>query len=200
MPSTGAKATVSGLAVLTGVTGSVLLWSGLKNQPVAETLRKMIRGQAVDKAPSQFGAGARLPLGPASAGPTGPTPPGGTSFGMAVAATARSYVGVPYVFGGETPDGWDCSGFVTWVLHTVHGVKLPNNVHTIAAQFYIWGGARTILRSQCSPGDLVCWPTHIGIAISRDRLVHAPGLGQKTREQGIWAGAVIRRPMAYGEG
>lgn len=191
---------VSGLAVLTGVAGSVLIWSGIKNQSVEETLRKLIRGQSVQKGPSLFGSGARLPLRPAEAGPGGPAPAGGTSFGLAVASTAKSYVGVPYVFGGETPDGWDCSGFVTWVLHRVHGVDLPNNNHTVASQFYVWGGAKTILRSQCSPGDLVCWPTHIGIAISRDRLVHAPGLFQKTREQGIWAGAVIRRPYAYGEG
>src|SRR6185503_16460998 len=182
MPSTGARVTVSGTAVLTGVAGSVLLWSGIKNQSVAETVRKMIRAQPVEKVPSLFGQGARLPLGPAEAIRPGATPPVGTSFGLAVAATARSYIGVPYVFGGETPDGWDCSGFVTWVLHTVHGIGLPDNVHTTAAKFYIWGGARTLTRSQCSPGDLVCWPTHIGIAVSRDRLVHAPGLFTKTRE------------------
>jgi len=199
MASTGARVTVSGLAVLTGVAGSVLLTSGLKNQSIETTIRRMIRGQTVDKAASLFGTGARMPLGPAGA-PTGPTPPGGTSFGMAVAATAKSFVGVPYVFGGETPDGWDCSGFVTYVLHHIHGIDLPNDNHTVAAQFYVWRGARTILRSQCSPGDLVTWPTHIGIALSRDTLVHAPGLLQKTRTQGIWAGATIRRPMAYGEG
>lgn len=192
--------TISGLSVLVGVAGSVLLWSGVKNQTVEETLRKMIRGQEVGKQPSLFGSGARLPMGPAEAGPGGPAPPGGTSFGSAVASTAQSYVGVPYVWGGETPDGWDCSGFVTWVLHRIHGVDLPDDVHTTAAKFYIWGGAKTLKRSECSPGDLVCWPTHIGIAIDRDRLVHAPGFLQKTRVQGIWAGATIRRPYAYREG
>lgn len=199
MPSTGARVTVSGLAVLTGLAGSVLVVSGLKNRSIEETLRRMIRGQALDQGPSLFGTGAQLPLGP-SVAPTGPTPAGGSSFGQAVANTALSYVGVPYQWGGETPDGWDCSGFVSWVLHQVHGIDLPDDEHTTAAGFYVWRGARTVLRGQCSPGDLVCWPTHIGIAISRNELVHAPGLGQRTRRQGIWVGAVIRRPMAYREG
>ncbi len=149
----------------------------------------------MDALPSQFGIGS-APRGP-SVAPSGPTPAGGTEFGRSVASTALSYVGVPYVWGGETPEGWDCSGFVTWVLHKVHGVDLPNDHHTVAAQFYVWRGARTVARSSCAPGDLVCWPTHIGIAISGSELVHAPGLFQKTRRQKIWAGAVIRRPMAY---
>lgn len=197
MPSTGARVTVSGLAVTAGVAGSVLLWSGLRNQSIEETLRRAIRGQEIPTAPSLFGKSA--PLGPTPA-PTGPTPAGGTEFGRAVAATAASYVGVRYVFGGETPDGWDCSGFVTWVLHRIHGVDLPNDHHTVAAQFYVWRGARTVPRSSCAPGDLVCWPTHIGIALSRDELVHAPGLGQKTRRQKIWGvpAPTIRRPLAYG--
>jgi peptidoglycan DL-endopeptidase CwlO len=195
MASTGARPTINGLAILAGIAGSVLLWSGLRNRSIEETLRRAIRGQTIDTAPSQFGRSA--PLGP-SADPGGPTPAGGTEFGRAVASTAAGYVGVPYIWGGETPDGWDCSGFVTWVLHKVHGIDLPNDNHTVAAQFYVWRGARTVPRSSCAPGDLVCWPTHIGIALSRDELVHAPGLFQSTRRQKIWAGATIRRPVAYG--
>lgn len=190
------RASVSGLAVVGAVAGSVILWSGIKNRSVEETLRLLIQGQPVESGPSQYRPGT----GSGPSGTPGPTPPGGTEFGRHVAQTALSYLGVPYVWGGETPDGWDCSGLVTYILHTVHGIELPNNNHTVAAQFYVWQGARTILRSECGPGDLVCWPTHIGIAISRDELVHAPGLFQKTRRQSIWAGAVIRRPVAYREG
>lgn len=197
MASTGARVSVSGMAVLTGLAGSVLLWSGLKNQSIEETLRRAIRGQEIGSLPSLFGKSA--PLGPTPA-PTGPTPAGGTEFGRAVAATAAGYVGVPYRWGGETPDGWDCSGFVTWVLHKVHGIDLPNDNHTVAAQFYVWRGARTVPRSSCSPGDLVCWPTHIGIALSRDEMVNAPRPGTVTRRDKIWGvpAPTIRRPLAYG--
>lgn len=194
------RASISGLAVMMEVAGSILLWSGIKNRSVEETLRALLRGQPVESGPSQYQPGMAGPPGSAPSGAGGPTPPGGTEFGRHVANTALAYLGVPYVWGGETPDGWDCSGLVTYILHTVHGISLPDNNHTVAVQFYVWRGARTVLRSQCSPGDLVCWPTHIGIATSRDELVHAPGLGQKTRRQKIWAGAVIRRPLDYGQG
>lgn len=184
--------TVSGFAVLTTVSGAVLVTSGLRGITVAETLRAIVRGE---------------PLG-ALAGPNTPdATPGkaaqalsGTSMGELAASYAQSYIGVPYVWAGEDPKGWDCSGFVTWVLHHDLGLQLPSNFHTVAAQFYVWSGAQSIPRRACAAGDLVCWPSHVGMAVSATDMVHAPGPGQRTKISRIWSvpSPVIRRPKAYG--
>lgn len=115
-----------------------------------------------------------------------------------IAAAAMRYVGVPYRWGGETPDGWDCSGFVTWVLHRHFGLQLPSNAHTTSAQFLVWGGAATIPRSAAAAGDLVCWASHVGIAVDGSRMVNAPGRGRRTQVQSIWGAPVIRRVRVAG--
>lgn len=180
--------------------GSVLVLSGLRNASIVDTLRAFLRAQPLPSGPSQVRRVPSTPTtGTGSAGGFDPTHRG-TAAGQKVAATAMSYVGkVPYKWAGETPSGWDCSGFVTYVL-TRHGIKLPSNHHTTAAGFYTWGGARTIPRSEAAPGDLVCWPTHIGIATGRNTMVNAARPGTITREEKIWGtpAPAIRRPKAYG--
>lgn len=182
---------LSGVGLLTAVGGNVVLLSGLNGATIADTLRAVLKGDPPPRA-EKFGqlAGAAVVAGA--------PPAGGTTRGNAVAAMALGYIGVPYVWMGEDPSGWDCSGFVTWIL-VQNGLQLPSNHHTVAAQFYVWSGAVTIPRAQCAPGDLVCWPSHIGIAASNTEMVHAPGLGQKTRRQTIWSvpAPSIRRPKAY---
>jgi peptidoglycan DL-endopeptidase CwlO len=192
--------TVSGIGVLFVLGGLVLVTSGIKNTTVAETLRAWVRGKPAPEGPggTPFGV-STSEFGGAVPG----TRPGfSTGIGDVVAATAKSYAGVPYVWAGEVPPpngkGWDCSGFVTWCLAHENGIDLPNNHHTTAAGFYFWRGARTIPRAACAPGDLVCWVSHVGIAVSRDRMMHAPGVGKVTQESAIGAGATIRRPIAYG--
>jgi len=177
----------SGVALGLGIAGGVLVYSATRNQSVADTLRAIIRGEQVEARPGMPS------FGTVSAG-------GGEATGAAVAASAASYAGkVPYRWAGHTPEGWDCSGLVTWVLHHDHGIALPSNVHTTAIVFYAWTGAVTVPRSSCQAGDLVCWPTHVGIAMDRDTMVNAPRPGALTRIERIWSlpGPVIRRPKAY---
>lgn len=186
-----ARPGISGLAIGAIVAGDVLFLSGLHGGTVADTLRALLKGDPLPPGKS-FGRTA------AAGVLEGLPPPAGSPLGAQVASMAQTYIGVPYVWAGEDPSGWDCSGFVTWVL-VRNGIQLPSNHHTVAAQFYTWSGAYTIPRDQCSPGDLVCWPTHVGIAVSNVDMVHAPGLGQKTRQQRIWSTPApsIRRPKAY---
>lgn len=189
-----------GIALAMYVMGGVLLVSGLKNATVADTLRSLLRARQIPSGPSDLPrriTGAMDETGRAIADTVaGFQSP--TVTGQAVADTARSYIGVPYRWAGEDPSGWDCSGFVTWVL-TKHGIKLPSNHHTVAAQFYVWGGAYTLPRGACQAGDLVCWVSHIGIATGPDTFVHAPGTGRRTQESRIWRtpAPVIRRPKQY---
>lgn len=187
---------ISGVAVGMILAGGILTTSALTDASIADTLRNVLRGQAPPPGPGAFGSILAQVVGETVvAGQAGPGV--GPATGRDVAATAAGYVGVPYVFGGETPDGWDCSGFVTWVLHQDHGLQLPDNHHTTAIRFYTWNGCTTIARSACAAGDLVCWPSHIGIALGPSTMVHAPGIGRRTQEGKISTGAVIRRPKAY---
>jgi cell wall-associated NlpC family hydrolase len=207
------KGAISGLGVALAVIGWILLYSAFKNQPVATTVRNIIRGEPLATRPGttpallEDGAGVVGSAGsgglnaPARGAASGAVASGGSTTGTAVAQTALGYVGTRYVWGGATPAGWDCSGFVTWVLHHDYGLELPNNRHTLTYGFWGWSGARTVPREQCQPGDLVCWWGHIGIAINGTQMVNArsPFAKPNTQVSNIWTVPypVIRRPLAY---
>ena len=73
-----------------------------------------------------------------------------------VISIAKQYVGTPYVSGGTSPSGWDCSGFTSYVYGKV-GVNLPR---TSGAQK---GAGPTVPRSAAKPGDIIWSPGHVGI-------------------------------------
>jgi cell wall-associated NlpC family hydrolase len=89
-----------------------------------------------------------------------------------VVGIAMQYLGVPYVWGGMSPGGFDCSGLISYVYAQV-GVSLP---HHAASQFN-YGVA--VDRSQLQAGDLVFFDGlgHAGIYIGGDQFIHAPHTG-----------------------
>ena len=90
-----------------------------------------------------------------------------------LAATALALQGTPYVWGGTTPRGFDCSGFTRYV-YAQHGISLPRT----ARHQYRIGDA--VAERNIRPGDLVFFstsapgPSHVGLAIGDGRFVHAP--------------------------
>lgn len=201
-----ARSRVSGTALLLAAAGAVLIVAGLRNAPVGDTLRAFLTGQRPPSGPSMLGPKPVLTGKAAgSGGTTGAGTGQATTSGKAAVDAARKYLGVPYLFGahGPQPNGqmrFDCSGLVTWVLHHHLGIDLPSNTHTVTGVFYVWTGARTVPWSEQQPGDLVCWPGHIGIASGNGRMIHAPSSGDVVKESNIWRAPepIIRRPKAYG--
>jgi hypothetical protein len=108
-----------------------------------------------------------------------PAPPGARpptvlpADAYSLTGTALALQGVPYVNGGSTPTGFDCSGFVQWV-YARHGIGLPREVRD---QFRV--GSR-VGDDEIAPGDLLFFstvsrgPSHVAIAIGGDQFVHAP--------------------------
>jgi cell wall-associated NlpC family hydrolase len=107
---------------------------------------------------------------PASGGSSGRAPP--SQYG-GVVGIAMQYLGIPYRWGGASPEtGFDCSGFVMYVYAQV-GVSLPHN----AAMQYGYGSP--VSRSELAPGDLVFFNGlgHNGIYIGGNQFIHSPHTG-----------------------
>ncbi|MYM19979.1 glycoside hydrolase [Brevibacterium sp. 5221] len=83
-----------------------------------------------------------------------------------VVSIAKSYVGTPYVWGGTSPSGWDCSGFTSYVYGKV-GVKLD---HSSGSQR---SAGRTVSASEAKPGDLMWHPGHVGIYAGGGKMIDA---------------------------
>jgi cell wall-associated NlpC family hydrolase len=112
--------------------------------------------------------------GAVTATPTAPAPvyaPPPAKYG-GVVGIAMQYLGTPYVYGGASPGGFDCSGFVMYVFAQV-GVSLPHNA---AAQY---GYGMPVSQGQLQAGDLVFFNGlgHVGIYIGGGQFIHAPHTG-----------------------
>ena len=98
-----------------------------------------------------------------------------------VVKVAQQYEGVPYVFGGESPAGFDCSGLVAYV-YAQFGIALP---HSAAEQGAI---GTKISRAAAQPGDVVVMDggSHVGIYIGGGRMIDAPEPGRVVSNDAIY--------------
>ena len=102
-----------------------------------------------------------------------------SSSGSAIVDTAKSYLGVNYVYGGASPSGFDCSGFTMYV-YSQHGYSLP---HSATSQWQSGLGTRVYSISELQPGDLVFFNdpsrnagkacSHAGIYTGDGQFIHS---------------------------
>ena len=97
---------------------------------------------------------------------------------------AANGVGTPYVYGGTSQSGWDCSGYTSWVYGKV-GVDLPRSSGAQKAS------GKVVSQSEAKPGDLVWHPGHIGIYAGGGQMYDAGSPGSGTSKRSFsWMGDV----------
>ncbi len=107
-----------------------------------------------------------------------PTP--NTAKKATVVATARQLLGIPYQYGGNTPEsGFDCSGLVQYSYHQA-GLAVPRTSKQQYRQ------AQPVSRRHLQPGDLIffrnrygSFVSHVGIYLGKGEFIHAPSSGKK---------------------
>lgn len=98
---------------------------------------------------------------------------------------AKSHQGTPYRFGGNTPAGFDCSGFVQYVYKTALGIDLPRTSYQQGAY------GTSVSLNELKEGDLLFWgssPTssyHVAIYTGNGTYIHAPHSGDVVRVQSM---------------
>jgi cell wall-associated NlpC family hydrolase len=153
---------------------------------------------------------ALLWLAGCSSQPPQPQPSLPDKYGAAneILFTALGQVGVPYRYGGSTPDsGFDCSGLIQYVYAVSADIKMPR---TVAEMNRL--DAPTVAVANLQAGDLVIFatespsrPSHAGIYVGEGRFVHAPRTGGVVRmdflSASYWQRSYLyaKRPLAaYG--
>jgi peptidoglycan DL-endopeptidase CwlO len=162
-------------AVLAGIKGKIAQLIKQQQARRAEIARERAaaaRRQAAEQ------AAAPPPPSPGT-GRTGgggagfPAPPPAGSIGEQAVAIAERELGVPYVWGGASPAGFDCSGLTMWVYAQL-GIQLD---HFTGSQ---WEAGPHVPRADLEPGDLVFFEPdigHVGIYIGNNLFIHAPHTG-----------------------
>ena len=117
----------------------------------------------------------------------------GTGTGAELASFSLKFQGYPYVAGGNTPAGWDCSGFVQYVF-SQFGISLPR---TSGAQATV--GTPVASLADAKPGDILANGTHAAIYIGNGQVMNAmnPVQGTAVSDVSVFGGAgySIRRVM-----
>jgi len=185
--------------------GALLLWSGIRGKKWSDVVRNLITGKPptatttayqITTSPAAFSTGSQLTAGVPASGAL-------TATGQAIASDAMSYEGAGYTWGG-VPGAhgrtWDCSSFVNAVvgrdLHLAIPMYKPGSYNgqshgPVTGIWLVWTGCFTIKRQDAAPGDIVVWPTHMGIVINPGQMISAYDTARGTTVTSIHGGGPI---------
>jgi LysM repeat protein len=112
-----------------------------------------------------------------------------------------NYIGVPYLWGGTTPSGFDCSGFVSF-MHSKHGINIPR---TTSGGYYQMGTAVSLANLQ--PGDLVFYAvnkpgeiSHVGFYVGNNQFISATtskGIAVYSLDNSYWSQYYVGAKRVY---
>ena len=168
-------------ALLSSIQGQIKQLQAQEAARQAELRRELQQRVSTHQTSAHTIASVVAPSTPAApTTPTSPASPAPPATHGGVVAIAMRYLGTPYVWGGASPSGFDCSGFVMYVYAQV-GVSLP---HSSYAQY---GAGSPVSRGDLQPGDLVFFNGlgHEGIYIGGGSFIHAPHTGDVVKISGL---------------
>lgn len=146
--------------------------ASVENSVVAQTVTEVVNQQVPGSTTTENESKSVVEVGNEETTSTVSTPAATNSSAVSI---AQQYLGVPYVWGGASPSGFDCSGLVQYVYAQL-GVSLPRVTYSQEK-----AGTRISL-SEAQPGDLLFWGTpgssyHVAIYMGNQTFIHAPTQG-----------------------
>jgi cell wall-associated NlpC family hydrolase len=113
----------------------------------------------------------------------------GSARGSSVIAVAARYIGVPYVYGGTTPIGWDCSGATSYIFRQI-GINIPRTANDQML------ASTRVSRSEARAGDLVFFLSggrayHVGIFAGGNTMYDAQRTGKSFTKREIYSSNVV---------
>ena len=154
--------------------------------PAADTTKDKAEAEETPAATQNESESESSSSSSAAATPAETPAPTANTHASSVAALAMQYVGVPYVWGGSSPSGFDCSGLVSYV-YAQFGVSLPHQSEGIRA------AGTVVSASEARPGDVVWWPGHVGIYMGNGMMVDAANESIGVQYASVYAGATYLR-------
>ena len=108
------------------------------------------------------------------------------------------YIGVPYLWGGDNPSAFDCSGLVQWTIKKTHNILIPR---TTKLQYNKWSTFFIYDLFKIKPGDIVYFKTyssnpvsHVGIYVGDNSFIHAPNQNENvmiSKIDGYWRNTFV---------